>query len=198
MSMTTAKWLLLLTTFMAQNRFSNKCSIWLDSEDIGKTRDSGSSFQINEINENNRNYIHLYSSDRCKQNVCEYVFLFVYCVLSVHGFLTGEHNSLDNGTLQGQGHTFHWTHRNRKLCHSHQLHQKFHTVVLWTCALGHIKTSIESFSNFHHTIKKNRHTTLSIGATHYRAMISTLIEHGYKYTETHKCTNWTAPEKKPT
>lgn len=74
------------------------------------------------------------------------VFLFMHYELSIYEFLTGEHNRLENGTLQGQGHTFHWPHRNIKRCHSHQLHQKFYTVISWTCALGHIKISQESLA----------------------------------------------------
>lgn len=45
--------------FYGINCFYNQCIVWLDSEDIGKTRISKSPFQINEINENNGNSIQL-------------------------------------------------------------------------------------------------------------------------------------------
>lgn len=78
----------------------------------------------------------------------------------MYGFLTGEHNWLENGTLQGQGHTFHWPRRGRKLCHNHQLHQKFYIVISWTDALGHI-TRQESLAGSIIFIRKKRHTTSS-------------------------------------
>lgn len=70
--------------------------------------------------------------------MCVCISVCVSQALVIYGFWTGEHNWLEDGTLQGQGHTLHWPHRGRKLCHSHQLHQKFYTVVSWTCTLGHI------------------------------------------------------------
>lgn len=137
--------------FYGINCFYSQWMMWLDSEDISKTRARESPFQTNKINET------IEITFSCKllaavSKMC--VFLFVYCELSVYGygFLTGEHNWLENGTLQGQGRTFHWPHRSRKLCHSHQLHQKFNAVI--SRALGHIKISKESFSNFQHTIRK--------------------------------------------